>query len=111
MKHKERLDVLLVARNLAESRSKAQAMIMAGEVYVNEQKADKAGLEINIDDEPVVEVRGSACPCQPRRVKAGKGASRFPCQSNRLCVQRFRRVNRGIYRLSASAGSQQGFCH
>ena len=43
MKHKERLDVLLVARNLAESRSKAQAMIMAGEVYVNEQKADKAG--------------------------------------------------------------------
>ena len=45
MKHKERLDVLLVARNLAESRSKAQAMIMAGEVYVNEQKADKAGLE------------------------------------------------------------------
>ena len=60
MKHKERLDVLLVARNLAESRSKAQAMIMAGEVYVNEQKADKAGLEINIDDEPVVEVRGKA---------------------------------------------------
>ena len=39
MKHKERLDVLLVARNLAESRSKAQAMIMAGEVYVNGQKA------------------------------------------------------------------------
>ena len=62
MKHKERLDVLLVARNLAESRSKAQAMIMAGEVYVNEQKADKAGLEVNIDDDPVIEVRGSTCP-------------------------------------------------
>ena len=62
MKHKERLDVLLVARNLAESRSKAQAMIMAGEVYVNEQKADKAGLEVNIDEDPVIEVRGSACP-------------------------------------------------
>ena len=30
MKHKERLDVLLVTRNLAESRSKAQAMIAAG---------------------------------------------------------------------------------
>ena len=56
MKHKERLDVLLVARNLAESRSKAQAMIMAGEVYVNEQKADKAGLEVNIDEDPVIEV-------------------------------------------------------
>ncbi len=62
MKHKERLDVLLVARNLAESRSKAQAMIMAGEVYVNEQKADKAGLEINVDENPVIEVRGSTCP-------------------------------------------------
>ena len=62
MKHKERLDVLLVARNLAESRSKAQAMIMAGEVYVNEQKADKAGLEVNIDEDPVIEVRGSVCP-------------------------------------------------
>ena len=62
MKHKERLDVLLVSLGLAESRAKAQATIMAGEVYVNEQKADKAGLEINIDDEPVIEVRGSACP-------------------------------------------------
>ena len=37
-------------------------MIMAGEVYVNEQKADKAGLEVNIDEDPVIEVRGSACP-------------------------------------------------
>ncbi len=42
--------------------AKAQAMIMAGEVYVNEQKADKAGLEVNIDEDPVIEVRGSACP-------------------------------------------------
>ena len=112
MKHKERLDVLLVARNLAESRSKAQAMIMAGEVYVNEQKADKAGLEINIDDEPVVEVRGSACPYVSRGgLKLEKALRDFRVNPNRLCVQRFRRVNRRIYRLSASAGSQQGFCH
>ena len=60
MKHKERLDVLLVARNLAESRSKAQATIMAGEVYVNGQKADKSGMEVDITSN--VEVRGSACP-------------------------------------------------
>ena len=79
MKHKERLDVLLVARNLAESRSKAQAMIMAGEVYVNEQKADKAGLEINIDDEPVIEVRGSACPYVSRGgLKLEKALQIFP---------------------------------
>lgn len=60
MKQKERLDVLLVSLGLIESRSKAQATIMAGEVYVNGQKADKAGLEVDITSK--VEVRGSACP-------------------------------------------------
>ncbi len=60
MKHKERLDVLLVSLGLAESRAKAQATIMAGEVYVNGQKADKSGTEVDITSN--VEVRGSACP-------------------------------------------------
>lgn len=40
---KERLDVLLVKRNLAESREKAKAVIMSGIVYVEGQKEDKAG--------------------------------------------------------------------
>ena len=60
MKHKERLDVLLVSLGLAESRAKAQATIMAGEVYVNGQKADKSGMEVDITSS--IEVRGSACP-------------------------------------------------
>ena len=60
MKHKERLDVLLVSLGLAESRAKAQATIMAGEVYVNGQKADKSGMEVDITSN--VEVRGRACP-------------------------------------------------
>ena len=60
MKHKERLDVLLVSLGLAESRTKAQATIMAGEVYVNGQKADKSGMEVDITSN--IEVRGSACP-------------------------------------------------
>ena len=60
MKHKERLDVLLVSLGLAESRAKAQATIMAGEVYVNGQKADKSGMEVDITSN--IEVRGSACP-------------------------------------------------
>ena len=60
MKHKERLDVLLVERGLAESRSRAQAVIMAGEVYVNGQKADKAGMDVPLEAE--VEVRGNVCP-------------------------------------------------
>ena len=40
---KKRLDLLLVERGLVESRQKAQAMILAGEVRVNGQRADKAG--------------------------------------------------------------------
>ena len=52
MKHKERLDVLLVSLGLAESRAKAQATIMAGEVYVNGQKADKSGTESDLLVDP-----------------------------------------------------------
>ena len=44
MKNKERLDVLLVSRGLCETRSKAQAVIMSGLVYVDGQKADKPGV-------------------------------------------------------------------
>ena len=40
---KERLDVLLVKRNLAESREKAKAIIMSGNVFVEGQRGDKAG--------------------------------------------------------------------
>lgn len=60
MKTKERIDVLLVEQNLAESRSKAQAMIMAGEVYIGEVKIDKAGVTVPVDS--VLTVRGSSCP-------------------------------------------------
>jgi len=40
---KERLDVLLVKRNLVESREKAKAIIMAGNVFVDGIREDKAG--------------------------------------------------------------------
>ena len=53
---KKRLDVLLFERGLAESRQKAQALIMAGQVYVGGQKVDKAGFP-TAEDAPI-EVRG-----------------------------------------------------
>lgn len=53
---KERLDVIIVQRNLAESREKAKAVIMAGAVYVNGQKEDKAGSMFK--DDVLIEVRG-----------------------------------------------------
>ena len=60
MKIKKRLDVLLTERMYAESRSKAQAIIMAGQVYVDGQKADKPG--ISYEESVEIEVRGDTCP-------------------------------------------------
>ncbi|MCF2662259.1 TlyA family RNA methyltransferase [Pseudoflavonifractor phocaeensis] len=53
---KKRLDVAVTEQGLAESRQKAQAIIMAGQVYVNGQKVDKAGAPVKEDDK--IEVRG-----------------------------------------------------
>lgn len=53
---KIRLDVALVERGFTESREKAKALIMAGIVFVNNQKSDKAGNTVKEDD--IIEVRG-----------------------------------------------------
>ena len=60
MKIKKRLDVLLVEQGYADTRTKAQAIIMSGQVYVSGQKADKPGtaFEESVD----IEVRGATCP-------------------------------------------------
>ena len=60
MKIKKRLDVLLVERLYADSRTKAQAIIMSGNVYVNVQKADKPGT--SYEETVDIEVRGAVCP-------------------------------------------------
>src|SRR5699024_973806 len=46
---KERLDVLLVQRNLAETREKAKRLIMAGVVFSNQERMDKPGVKVSID--------------------------------------------------------------
>lgn len=51
---RERLDKLLVARGLAETRAKAQALILAGQVFNDQQRLDKAGLMVPIDIELMV---------------------------------------------------------
>ena len=60
MKIKKRLDVLLTELGYADSRTKAQAIIMAGQVYVDGQKADKPG--ISYEETASIEVRGESCP-------------------------------------------------
>ena len=54
---KERLDVLLVQLGLANSRELAKAYIMAGNVYVDGQKEDKAGTKVAVNAD--IEVKGS----------------------------------------------------
>ena len=57
---RERIDKLLVDRGLAESRTKAQAMIMSGVVLVNEQRVDKPSQQF--DPNSVVRVKGGDDP-------------------------------------------------
>ncbi len=54
---KTRLDVLMVQRGLAESREKAKAVIMSGNVFVDGQREDKAGA--SFEEKAVIEVKGN----------------------------------------------------
>lgn len=76
---KERLDVLLTNRGLATSREKAKALIMAGLVYVDGQKEDKAGTVF--DEEADIEVRGNVLPFVSRGgLKLDKAIKVFPIE-------------------------------
>lgn len=65
MAEKQRLDSAVFEAGYAESREKAKALIMAGLVYVNNQKSDKPGLAVKPND--VIEFRGNA----PKYVSRG----------------------------------------
>jgi 23S rRNA (cytidine1920-2'-O)/16S rRNA (cytidine1409-2'-O)-methyltransferase len=60
MTARPRLDEALVARGLAENRTRARALIMAGLVYAGERRLDKAG--IAVADDLAIEVRGKEHP-------------------------------------------------
>lgn len=57
---KKRADLLVVERGLAESRQKAQALILAGVLWTGERRVDKAGHLL--DEDAPLELRGRACP-------------------------------------------------
>ena len=78
---KERLDVLLVKRNLAESREKAKAIIMSGNVFVEDQREDKAGT--TFPEDVKIEVRGHVMPYVSRGgLKLEKAMAEFPIELN-----------------------------
>lgn len=78
---KKRLDVLMVEQGLAESRQKAQAIIMAGQVFIGDKRYDKAGAAV--DENEVLEVRGQTLRYVSRGgLKLEKAMSQFPITLN-----------------------------
>ena len=59
MSDKKRVDVALVERGLAQSREKAQALVMSGVVYIGENKVDKASAQVTPEDELIVRQTGT----------------------------------------------------
>lgn len=76
---KERLDVILVKRGLAESREKAKAVLMAGNVFVNGQREDKPGTTFDESKIEQIEVKGSNLKYVSRGgLKLEKAMQQFP---------------------------------
>lgn len=86
VKVKERLDVLLVKGGLAESREKAKAIIMSGNVFVNNNREDKAGSAF--DDKAIIEVRGNTLKYVSRGgLKLEKAMANFDIElEGRTCM-------------------------
>ena len=86
MSNKTRLDILLTERGLAESRQKAQAVIMAGHVFVAGQRVDKPGTAV-LSDAPI-EVRGHTLPYVSRGgLKLEKAMKTFPITlTDKICA-------------------------
>ena len=73
---KERLDKLVLERGLAPSREKAKALIMAGQVVVDDHLADKAGLMVSV--EAVIRLKGEPLPYVSRGgLKLAEGLDLF----------------------------------
>lgn len=83
---KERLDVLMVKRNLAESREKAKAIIMSGKVYVDGQREDKAGSSFS--EEVTIEIKGNPLKYVSRGgLKLEKAIERYGLQlQGKICM-------------------------
>ena len=83
---KKRLDILVTERGLVESREKAKTLIMAGQVYVDGQKADKPG--DTFSEDAAVEVRGKGLPYVSRGgLKLEKAMREFGLQlQGRTCM-------------------------
>ncbi|MGN0149247.1 MAG: TlyA family RNA methyltransferase [Clostridia bacterium] len=75
---KIRLDIFMVNKGLTESRERAKALIMAGQVYIDNQKCDKPGMQVS-EDSTNVEIRGETLKYVSRGgLKLEKAMKEFP---------------------------------
>ena len=101
---KERLDVLLVSRGLAESREKAKAIIMSGNVYVDGQKEDKAGSNFPAEAVQYIKIR------KPRWLKIRKSNGKFRCDTGGENLHGRRFFHGRIYGLYVTERCSQSLC-
>lgn len=83
---KERIDVLVVERGLAETRTRAQALILAGQVVVNDQRVDKPGARVPVEAE--LRLKGEVLPFVSRGgLKLEAALRQFPVEvSGQVCA-------------------------
>ena len=82
---KQRIDVLLFEKGLAESREKAKSLIMAGVVYIDEQKVDKPGTTVPVDSNIIV--RQGAKYVSRGGLKLEKSMEKFNLDlNNKVCM-------------------------
>lgn len=83
---KERLDVLMVTQGLAKSREKAKTMIRSGNVYVNNKRAEKAG--ILLEEDCIIEFRGETLKYVSRGgLKLEKAITQFQIDlTDKVCM-------------------------
>ncbi len=98
---KERLDVLLVNRGLAPSREKAKTMIMEGNVFVNNNREDKAGS--TFPDDCNIEIHGKTLQYVSRGgLKLEKAMTHLSFHDRWQGVHGYRCFDRRFYRLYAA---------
>ena len=106
---KERLDVLLVKQGLAESREKAKAVIMAGEVFVQGQREDKAGAMFD-ESKVTITVKGSSLRYVSRGgLKLEKAMACFPITLEGDICMDIGSSTGGLYGLHAAERGEKRF--
>ena len=107
---KKRLDMLMMDRALAPSREKAKAYIMAGDVYVDGQKEDKAGTMF--PETVKIEVRGNTLPYVSRGgLKLEKAMKNFDVTLDGKVCMDVRSLYRWFHGLYASERSSKSILY